>query len=94
MHADIRNILKAGPITASAPCRIDMGGTLDLSTFYIPLRSLKPCTLYLTLFRIPNSKFQIPPSQLSQEFQAPGFLAQVIGNKRFQKLKALLQGLC
>lgn len=29
---------------ASAPCRLDMGGTLDLSTFYLPLRHLKPCT--------------------------------------------------
>jgi len=49
MHADIRDILKAGPITASAPCRIDMGGTLDLSTFYIPLRSLNPCTFNMAL---------------------------------------------
>ena len=45
----IRDILRAGPITASAPCRIDMGGTLDLSTFYIPLRSLEPCTFNMAL---------------------------------------------
>jgi D-glycero-alpha-D-manno-heptose-7-phosphate kinase len=31
-------------IHASAPCRVDMGGTLDISTFYFPLRHLKPCT--------------------------------------------------
>lgn len=31
-------------IRASAPCRVDMGGTLDISTFYFPLRHLKPCT--------------------------------------------------
>ena len=36
----------------------------------------------------------IPPPQLSQEFQAPGFLAQVIGHKGFQEHKALRQGLC
>jgi len=42
-------MLKAGPITASAPCRIDMGGTLDLSTFYLPLRSLQPCTFNMAL---------------------------------------------
>lgn len=49
MSHKIRETLKAGPITASAPCRIDMGGTLDLSTFYIPLRSLKPCTFNMAL---------------------------------------------
>ena len=49
METKIREMLKSGPITASAPCRVDMGGTLDLSTFYIPLRSLKPCTFNMAL---------------------------------------------
>ena len=49
MDINIREILTSGPITASAPCRIDMGGTLDLSTFYIPLRSLNPCTFNIAL---------------------------------------------
>jgi D-glycero-alpha-D-manno-heptose-7-phosphate kinase len=31
-------------IRASAPCRVDMGGTLDISTFFFPLRHLNPCT--------------------------------------------------
>ncbi len=31
-------------IWASAPCRIDMGGTIDISTFYLVLRHLDPCT--------------------------------------------------
>ncbi len=31
-------------IRASAPCRVDMGGTLDISTFHFPLRHLNPCT--------------------------------------------------
>ncbi len=41
---NINRILKSGPIIASAPCRVDMGGTLDISTFYYPLRHLAPCT--------------------------------------------------
>lgn len=45
----LKEILNDSPITASAPCRVDMGGTLDLSTFYIPLRSLKPCTFNMAL---------------------------------------------
>ncbi len=45
----IRSVLEQGPIEASAPCRIDMGGTLDLSTFYLPLNHLKPCTFNAAL---------------------------------------------
>ncbi|MEA3429538.1 MAG: galactokinase, partial [Thermodesulfobacteriota bacterium] len=45
----IRSILKAGRIEASAPCRIDMGGTLDISTFYYPLRHLSPCTFNIAV---------------------------------------------
>lgn len=41
---DIRSLLENDDMEASAPCRIDMGGTLDLSTFYLPLRHLSPCT--------------------------------------------------
>ncbi len=37
------------PVSTSAPCRIDMGGTLDISTFYYPLQYLKPCTFNLAL---------------------------------------------
>jgi D-glycero-alpha-D-manno-heptose-7-phosphate kinase len=36
-------------VEASAPCRIDMGGTLDLSTFFLPLRHLNPCTFNIAL---------------------------------------------
>lgn len=41
--------LEKEPVEASAPCRIDMGGTLDLSTFHLPLRHLKPCTFNIAL---------------------------------------------
>jgi D-glycero-alpha-D-manno-heptose-7-phosphate kinase len=40
----MREILQKQRISASAPCRIDMGGTLDLSTFFLPLYHLGPCT--------------------------------------------------
>jgi len=36
-------------VEASAPCRIDMGGTLDIATFYYPLRHLSPVTLNLAI---------------------------------------------
>lgn len=43
------DLLLQAPVSTSAPCRIDMGGTLDISTFYFPLRHLDPCTFNLAL---------------------------------------------
>jgi D-glycero-alpha-D-manno-heptose-7-phosphate kinase len=36
-------------VTASAPCRIDLGGTLDISTMHLPLRRFRPCTVNIAL---------------------------------------------
>jgi D-glycero-alpha-D-manno-heptose-7-phosphate kinase len=46
---DLKKILESRPIEASAPCRIDCGGTLDIKTFYYPLRHLSPCTFNIAL---------------------------------------------
>jgi D-glycero-alpha-D-manno-heptose-7-phosphate kinase len=48
---NISTILKDHPIGASAPCRIDFGGTLDISSFHYPLRHLTPTTVNLALDR-------------------------------------------
>ncbi|RPH49710.1 MAG: galactokinase [Desulfobacteraceae bacterium] len=49
MADNVKDILKRGFIEASAPCRIDMGGTLDISTFYYPLMHLNPCTFNIAI---------------------------------------------
>ena len=49
MSQILRNILKKTPVDASAPCRIDMGGTLDINTFYFPLQHHRPCTVNIAL---------------------------------------------
>ncbi|MEK6194118.1 MAG: galactokinase, partial [Deltaproteobacteria bacterium] len=49
MNIPIREHLKDRHVEASAPCRIDMGGTLDLSTFYLPLRRYRPRTFNIAL---------------------------------------------
>jgi D-glycero-alpha-D-manno-heptose-7-phosphate kinase len=49
MPHKFQRILEKKPIEASAPCRIDMGGTLDISTFYYPLRHLSPCTFNIAV---------------------------------------------
>ncbi|MCF8068322.1 MAG: galactokinase [Desulfobacterales bacterium] len=45
----IRKIIEKNNFEASAPCRIDMGGTLDISTFYLPLRHLSPYTINMAV---------------------------------------------
>lgn len=45
----IRRILTENPVTASAPCRIDLGGTLDISTFYNPLHYRNPSTFNIAI---------------------------------------------
>jgi len=49
MANKFQRILEKKPIEASAPCRIDMGGTLDIRTFYYPLRHLSPCTFNIAV---------------------------------------------
>jgi len=49
MAYNLKDILKYRLIEASAPCRIDMGGTLDISTFYYPLMHLNPCTFNIAI---------------------------------------------
>ena len=49
MSKTLQYILEQQPIDASAPCRIDMAGTLDLATFFYPLQYLKPCTVNLAI---------------------------------------------
>ncbi|WP_419663156.1 galactokinase [Desulfosarcina variabilis] len=42
-------LLENTPVKASAPCRIDFGGTLDISTFHYPLRIHRPATVNIAL---------------------------------------------
>jgi D-glycero-alpha-D-manno-heptose-7-phosphate kinase len=49
MVNELRKQLESSPIETSAPCRIDMGGTLDIPIFYYPLHHLNPCTFNIAL---------------------------------------------
>lgn len=48
-YVDFNRILASGSVAASAPCRIDMGGTLDIATLYYPLRRFHPLTVNLAV---------------------------------------------
>lgn len=37
------------PVQVSVPCRLDLGGTLDISTFFLPLGHLRPATFNAAL---------------------------------------------
>ena len=45
----LKKRLESRPVEASAACRIDCGGTLDIKSFYYPLRHLSPCTFNIAL---------------------------------------------
>ncbi|MCF8024203.1 MAG: galactokinase [Desulfobacteraceae bacterium] len=49
MKEPVRQILEQKRIAASSPCRIDMGGTLDISSLFYPLAYLRPCTFNIAL---------------------------------------------
>jgi D-glycero-alpha-D-manno-heptose-7-phosphate kinase len=46
---EIRKTIEKEEISASAPCRIDLGGTLDIATFHYPLAHLKPRTFNIAI---------------------------------------------
>ncbi len=46
---NFKPILEKKCITVSVPCRIDLGGTLDISTFFLPLNHLNPGTFNIAL---------------------------------------------
>lgn len=46
---NLREILEKKDVGASVPCRVDLGGTLDISTFFLPLGYLKPVTVNIAL---------------------------------------------
>ncbi len=49
MGTRIAEIVEGYHVQASAPCRVDMGGTLDIGTFYYPLQHAAPCTFNMAL---------------------------------------------
>ncbi len=46
---NIETKLHHEPVHSSVPCRVDFGGTLDISTFYLPLHHLKPSCFNIAL---------------------------------------------
>lgn len=45
----LRKVLATRPITASAPCRIDSGGTWDIKAMALPLEKIRPVTVNIAL---------------------------------------------
>lgn len=45
----IQNLLKHNPVTATAPCRIDSGGTWDIKSMALPMEAISPVTINITL---------------------------------------------
>lgn len=48
-YTSVRKILEKGVVEASAPCRIDSGGTWDIKSLALPLERIKPATVNMAL---------------------------------------------
>jgi D-glycero-alpha-D-manno-heptose-7-phosphate kinase len=46
---NLKPTLENRSIQTSVPCRIDLGGTLDIATFYLPMAALNPSTVNIAL---------------------------------------------
>jgi len=46
---NLTNLLEKNEIKVSVPCRVDFGGTLDISTFFLPLNFLSPSSFNIAL---------------------------------------------
>ncbi len=46
---NFKEILEKKHIQVSVPCRVDFGGTLDISTIYLPLHRLSPSSFNIAL---------------------------------------------
>ena len=46
---NLTNLLEENKIEISVPCRVDLGGTLDISTFFLPLNFLSPSSFNIAI---------------------------------------------
>ncbi len=46
---NLHDRLQDNPVTASAPCRVDFGGTLDIGVFFLGLANQRPATFNMAL---------------------------------------------
>jgi D-glycero-alpha-D-manno-heptose-7-phosphate kinase len=49
MPSSVRHMLQRKPIEASAPCRLDAGGTWDIKALALPLEGIEPVTINIAL---------------------------------------------
>jgi D-glycero-alpha-D-manno-heptose-7-phosphate kinase len=81
MPSSLHQVLAAQPVSASAPCRIDMGGTLDISTFHLPLRRHAPCTVNLAMAL--RTRVDLQPYDVGQvKVSSRGFESAVFPTNR------------
>ena len=49
MPSSVKQILQRHPVNASAPCRVDAGGTWDIKAMALPLEGIEPVTINIAL---------------------------------------------
>jgi D-glycero-alpha-D-manno-heptose-7-phosphate kinase len=80
MSLSVKRILEQHPVEASAPCRIDSGGTWDIKTLALPLERIQPVTINMALdlrTRVVlspyvNGRVKVSSEGFSREEEYPG----------------------
>jgi D-glycero-alpha-D-manno-heptose-7-phosphate kinase len=49
MPSSVKQVLQRCPVNASAPCRVDSGGTWDIKAMALPLEGIEPVTINIAL---------------------------------------------
>ncbi len=83
MHNNIsvKKVLEEHPVAASAPCRIDAGGTWDIKAMALPFERYKPSTFNIALNM--RTKVSLLPFRTGAvKISSEGFPAGVICNRR------------
>jgi D-glycero-alpha-D-manno-heptose-7-phosphate kinase len=77
MPQSLKSLLKKQPLAASAPCRIDTGGTWDIKALALPLEGIAPTTVNIALnlrttvhlFPYKNNWIKISSEGFRREFE-------------------------
>ena len=75
MFKSVKKILERNPVTASAPCRVDSGGTWDIKAFALPMAGVVPTTINIAL-TLRTKVTLVPFTEGRVRVSSQGFLRQ------------------
>ena len=75
MSIPVKKLLERHPVIASAPCRVDSGGTWDIKAFALPMASVVPVTVNIAV-TLRTKVTLVPFTKGRVKVSSQGFLHQ------------------